>query len=171
MLVLIVSIYIGLYSAILTIRPERTSKSLLPTVFQRQDQICTVNLVDSFSKDNYFLMTKSVSISRWTKLWIIYFLPCWWLFLVVLIFHLQSGLELVRGGLNYSCIQRGLISCLAGSNISWKGNFLSGGKWSLAISSVVSSEHRHLHLQVCLIEQMHESIHVLSPCLSRTPCF
>lgn len=77
MLVLIVSIYIGLYSAILTIRPERTSKSLLPTVFQRQDQIRTVNLVDSFSKDNYFLMSKSVSISRWTKLWIIYFLPCW----------------------------------------------------------------------------------------------
>lgn len=107
-------------------------------------------------------MTKSESISPWTKQWVIYFLPCYWLFLVVLMFHLQSGQELVWGGLNYSHIQRGSISCLAGSDINWKEKPTCKQRETatFAPSSTVffsSDQHGHLHLparadaQICRV--------------------
>lgn len=105
---------------------ERTSKSVPghhATIFPKTGSVMHsryVNLLARSSNYNSLLMTMSESISPWTKQWIIYFLPYYWLFLVVLMFLFQSWQELVWGGLNYSCIQRGSISCLAGSNINWK---------------------------------------------------
>lgn len=141
------------YSIILTIISGKDLKKYPAQYFPKRGSAmhCRYdNLLASFSKDNYFWMTKSESISRWTKWQLIYLLPCRWLFLVVLMFHLRSGLELVWGGLNYSCIQRGLVSCLAGSNISCKGNLPVEAKATLLLLPLSSSIVNRADTSTCL---------------------
>lgn len=88
-------------------------------------------------------------------------MPCCCLFLVVLIFHFQSWQELVWGELDYSCIQWGSISCLAGSDINWKRKPTC--KWReiqylLLLPVFFNIDYQgHLHLLASLLGLMHKS--------------